>query len=554
MRNAISLSTLYSLLSTLTMANENDTLSIPTSLANAPNKDILDALFSDGNRLLTADGGAYDLPADTRNLLAYFSNGALVVSRTHRYDGRVLAFTELLRREGRTIRAPYYSDLGLISAIYKTSDARATGGVARRATTSDSQMQKDFVDIIAKAATQKVSDIHIEVADQTTIYFRLDGSMAPVLEYSAAWGESFVRAAFASSDISNSNYAQNEYQTAQKDGRTPLRGTTDLYLPSGILGVRMQFNPIAFGSQYVVMRLLYDNPSEGIKTEQEFGDYEQKLLMRLRAYATGLVVVAGPTSSGKTTTLVRNMTMMLRERNYEINLITVEDPAEQKIFGAHQMPVVNAMNEEQREDKFTEVLAAALRSDPDTLMVGEIRTLSAAQLTVRGALSGHNVWTTLHANSALAALTRLLDMGVEGFKLKDETMMRGLVSMRLFKKLCPFCRERLADHPEHPAYNRVLAMFGEIGLNQVYFRGAGCEQCQGKGTLGRVKAGEIIITDAEFLRRSLDGDTGGAVKYWIENMNGRTLKESAAELMLRGIIGIGELERWVGFIDQPGVY
>ncbi|MBR6838551.1 MAG: Flp pilus assembly complex ATPase component TadA, partial [Alphaproteobacteria bacterium] len=385
-------------------------------------------------------------------------------------------------------------------------------------------------------------------------YFRIDGSMQPILEYNSQWGESFVRAAFASSDISNSSYAQNEYQTALKDGRTPLRGTKDLYLPNGVLGIRMQFNPIAFGSQYVVMRLLYDNPSEGIKTEQEFGEYEQRLLMRLRAYPTGLVIVAGPTSSGKSTTLVRNMSMMLKERNYEINMITVENPVEQKIFGAHQMPVVNAMNEEQRDEKYTEALAAALRSDPDTLMVGEIRTLAAAQLTVRGALSGHNVWTTLHANSAMAALTRLLDMGIESFKLKDETLMRGLVSMRLFKKLCPHCREALSNHPEHSAYSRVMDAFGEIGLKQVFIKGPGCSECNGSGTIGRIKAGEIIITNSEFLRIALAGNTDMAVKYWLEEMDGRTLKESAAELMLRGIIGVDELERWVGLLDRPGEY
>jgi type II secretory ATPase GspE/PulE/Tfp pilus assembly ATPase PilB-like protein len=232
----------------------------------------------------------------------------------------------------------------------------------------------------------------------------------------------------------------------------------------------------------------------------------------------------------------------------------VEDPAEQRIFGAHQMPVVNAVNEEQREEKFTEVLASALRSDPDVMMVGEIRTLSAAQLTVKSALSGNSVWTTLHANSAMAALTRLLDMGVEAFKLKDETMMRGLVSMRLFRKVCPYCRERLADHPEHPAYKRVLEAFGELGLNQIFIRGAGCSHCGSKGLLGRVKAGEIIITDNEFLRLALAGDASGAMKYWVEKLDGRTLKESAAELMLNGVIGVDELERWVGLLDQPGVY
>lgn len=528
-------------------------LSVPTGLENANSKEILDYLFANDNRLLTAYTGEFALPKDTQGLIAYFSGGEIIISRTHRYDGRVLAFLDLLHQKNRVIKEPFYSDLGLISNIYKTNDERL-GGTTHSRIDYDNQMQKDFVDIIARAAAQKVSDIHIEVADQTTIYFRIDGSMQPVLEYNSQWGESFVRAAFASADISNSSYAQNEYQTAQKDGRTPLRGTKDLYLPAGILGIRMQFNPIAFGSQYVVMRLLYDNPSEGIKTEQEFNEYEQKLLLRLRSAPTGLVIVAGPTSSGKSTTLVRNMALMLKERRYEINLITVEDPAEQKIFGAHQMPVVNAINEEQREEKFTEALAAALRSDPDTLMVGEIRTLSAAQLTVKGALSGHSVWTTLHANSAMGALTRLLDMGVEAFKLKDETMMRGLVSMRLFKKLCPYCRERLSDHHDHNAYNRVKDAFGDIGLNQVYIRGSGCEHCNGSGTIGRIKAGEIILTNSEFLSLALSGDTEGALKYWLEKMNGRTLKEAAIELMLRGIIGVDELERWVGLLDRPWVY
>ena len=527
--------------------------SIPNGLEKANSKEILDYLFANGNRLLTAYADELALPKDTQNLVAYFSGGEIIISRTHKFDGRVLAFIDLLRQNNRTIKEPFYSDLGLISNIYKTNDERLGGGGHARMD-YDNQMQKDFVDIIARAAAQKVSDIHIEVADQTTIYFRIDGSMQPVLEYNSQWGESFVRAAFASADISNSSFAQNEYQTAQKDGRTPLRGTKDLYLPSGVLGIRMQFNPIAFGSQYLVMRLLYDNPTEGIKTEQEFNEYERKMLMRLRSAPTGLVIVAGPTSSGKSTTLVRNMALMLKERQYEINLITVEDPAEQKVFGAHQMPVVNAINEEQRDAKFTEALAAALRSDPDTLMVGEIRTLSAAQLTVKGALSGHNVWTTLHANSAMGALTRLLDMGIEAFKLKDETMIRGLISMRLFKKLCPYCRERLIEKHEHPAYNRVKDAFGDLGLKQVFVRGVGCEYCNGSGTFGRVKAGEIIMTNSEFLNLALSGETDAALKYWLEKLNGRTLKESAMELMLRGVIGVDELERWVGMLDRPWVY
>ena len=237
--------------------------SVPDGMDGAETKEIVDYLFSNGNRLLTATGARMELSKDVQSLIAYFSGGEIIISRTHKYDGRVLAFLDLLRERNMPMRVPFYSDLGLVSAIYKTYEEHLGGSVRSSRTEYDNQMQKDFVDIIAKAAAQKVSDVHIEVADQTTIYFRIDGSMQPVLEYNSAWGESFVRAAFASADISNSNYAQNEYQSAQKDGRTPLRGTKDLYLPNGVTSIRMQFNPIAFGTRYVVMRLLYDNPSEG---------------------------------------------------------------------------------------------------------------------------------------------------------------------------------------------------------------------------------------------------------------------------------------------------
>ena len=189
--------------------------SIPNGLENANSKEILDYLFANNNRLLTAYAAELALPKDAQGLIAYFSGGEIVISRTHRYDGRVLAFLDLLNQKNRVVKKPFYSDLGLISNIYKTNDERL-GGTIRSRVDYDNQMQKDFVDIIARAAAQKVSDIHIEVADQTTIYFRIDGSMQPVLEYNSQWGESFVRAAFASADISNSSYAQNEYQTAQK--------------------------------------------------------------------------------------------------------------------------------------------------------------------------------------------------------------------------------------------------------------------------------------------------------------------------------------------------
>ena len=130
--------------------NLANTPSIPAGLENAPIKDVVDYLFSNGNRLLTATGAPFELNKDTQSLIAYFSGGEIIVSRTHRYDGRVLAFMDLLRKRGRQVRAPFYSDLGLLSTIYKTYEGRI--GDARGSVDYDNQMQNYFVDIFDKDA------------------------------------------------------------------------------------------------------------------------------------------------------------------------------------------------------------------------------------------------------------------------------------------------------------------------------------------------------------------------------------------------------------------
>ena len=518
-------------------------------------KDVVDELFSGDNALESASAGKYPVGADTRNLLALFSDGTFLVSNTHRFDGRVLSFQSLVRKKGGKINRPEYVPMGVLSGAY----ARAENGTfqASGEEVDSSQMQKDFVDIVYRAAEQKVSDIHVVVAEQTTVMFRVSGSMQTILEYDKSWGEAFVRAVFASADISDSNYAQNEFQVGQKMGNTPLRGERELYLPENVLAIRLQFNPIAFATRYLVMRLLYANSSaanDDNLQELGFSDYEESRLLKMRAYPTGLCIIAGPTGSGKSTTLQRNMIKMLKEKSYELNLITVEDPPEYPIPGARQLPVTNAATEEEKEAAFTLALGAALRSDPDAMMVGEVRTLSAAGLVFKAALSGHNVWTTLHANSAPAVINRLLDMGVEAFKLRDAELVRGLVSQRLFKKLCPKCREAIKDHPEHPAYARLETALGKYGVDQSFIKGKGCAHCGKKGVVGRIGCYEIIMPDTEFLDRLLSGRKTEAIHYWTNQLSGRTLKEDAIDKMLRGMISVDEVERWCGLLDMEAIY
>lgn len=532
---------------------------IEDSSDEAGNKvNILQALFANGNKVLTAEDGDLSINSETRRMLVLFSDGTYLIDEAHRFDGQVLNFTSIAKRRKLVIHTPKYVSSQEISAIYAYAN-RGSGEIKMTAQESvDYQMQIDFLSVINRAAAKKVSDVHVIVADSTLILFRVNGMMERELEYSQEWGESFVRAAFASADISDANYAQNEFQGAQKLGSTPLRGTDGkLTLPHNVLAIRLQFNPVAFGSQYLVMRLLYadDNPNgNGDLKSLGLGERELNLFYRLRATAVGLNIVAGPTGSGKSTTLQRNMIKMIQEHNGEINVITVEDPPEYPIPGARQMPVTNANTEEQKNEEFTKALSAALRSDPDVMMVGEIRSLSTASLVFKGALSGHSVWATLHANSAPAIITRLRDMGVQPYMLCDPEIMKGLISQRLFRKICPYCRISIKERMSDPSFGRLKTALGDYGIENTYVRGPGCKYCNHKGVIGRMSVPEIIVPDAHFLQLMVNGDTKNAIDYWVSELDGRPLREAAIERMLKGYIDLDEVERWCGLLDQRPIY
>ena len=519
---------------------------------------LFDQLFANNNKLLTVNGSEFAISNETRRLLALFSDGTYLVSKDNRFDGAVYNFEANVKRRKIPIKAPRYVTLNEIAAIYAYAERGAGTVDVSAEEAEDMQMQIDFINIIQRASQKKVSDVHVVVGSSSTVLFRENGIMVKQNEYGGEWGEAFVRSVFASADISDSNYSQNEFQGAQKLGSTPLRGSKGkLMLPHNVLAIRLQFNPIAFGSQYLVMRLLYadDNP-EGSSDLRSLGlgKYEEDLFYKMRSMAVGLNVVAGPTGSGKSTTLQRNLIKLLQEKNYQINLLTVEDPPEYPIPGARQMPVTNANTEEEKNEQFTKALSAALRSDPDVILVGETRSLSTAELTFKGALSGHGVWTTLHANSAPAIVTRLRDMGIQPYLLNDPELVKGLVSQRLFRKLCPNCRQSIKTKEGTPEFERLRNALGDYGIENVYVSGPGCKACGYKGFKGRMAVDEIILPDSRFLRLMIDKETAKAIDYWVSELNGRPLKDAAIERMIKGQIDMDEVERWCGLIDQRPVY
>lgn len=187
-------------------------------------------------------------------------------------------------------------------------------------------------------------------------------------------------------------------------------------------------------------------------------------------------------------------------------------------------------------------------------MVGETRALATAELTFKGALSGHGVWTTLHANSAPAIITRLRDMGIQPYMLADPELVKGLISQRLFRKLCPHCRVSVKERLNDPAVKRLKIALGDFGIENTYVRGPGCKFCDNKGIKGRMSVPEIILPDAVFLELMIAGETRKAIDYWTSDLNGRPLKDAAIERMLKGYIDLDEVERWCGLLDQRPAY
>ena len=271
--------------------------------------------------------------------------------------------------------------------------------------------------------------------------------------------------------------------------------------------------------------------------------------------ALGLILCAGPTGAGKTTTISSLMKEYLTmEGGFAY---TIEDPTEMPLDGVYHSVAGGLGLCKQTlppNGNWGEGLKSALRSKPRFIMVGEIRALAAAELTFKGALSGHGVWSTLHANSAPAIITRFRDMGVQPYMLADPELMKGLISQRLFRKLCPHCRVSVKEKLNMPQVQRLKVALGDFGIENTYMRGPGCKFCDGRGIKGRMSVPEIILPDAMFLELMINGETRKAIDYWTSDLNGRPLKDAAIERMLKGYIDLDEVERWCGLLDQRPVY
>ena len=216
------------------------------------------------------------------------------------------------------------------------------------------------------------------------------------------------------------------------------------------------------------------------------------------------------------------------------------------------MPVTNAAYGQEREEAFSKAIAAALRSNPDRIMIGEVRDSASAQLAFEAAMTGHQVWTTLHSNDAMTIPFRMRDLKVENYKLGDPTLLTGLVSQRLARLLCPVCCLPIEeDEISFGLMARLEA--AQIEIERIRKRNPeGCESCgKGNGYKGRSAIAEIIIPDTDFMEYVMQNKKADAEHYWLSQLGGRNMVENMIDRVRFGEVDPIDAERVVGPLIPP---
>lgn len=507
-------------------------------------KEVQDVLNFQG-AVLTAPGGSLEGTKEQREVAAILENGTLVAHKDDRLNPYVTALVHAAEQNNFRVRKRVYTELSVIRRIYEQAERRNSKGQSLK---NKSERQRDFMQIVTEAADLGSSDVHIDLGRyEAEIRVRSDGVVRFNGQRPAAEMAEILEAAFNMADSSDQSYKPMEYQMA----RVP---ETKAPLPEGVQALRLQFNPRPGGGRYMVARLLYSTAFGGGGIGGlGYAPLHIRQHRKMWRRSFGVVVIAGPTGSGKSTTLAGSLSMVIDAKS-GMNVVTIEDPPEYIIPGAIQLPVTNAKTEEERNEKFREAITAVLRDDPDVVMIGEMRDGPSANLALTAAMTGHQVWTSLHANDGMSIIGRLADMGVDQTNLTDHTLVSGLIGQRLVRKLCPHCKiplkeARSAKRDKVDLPDDTVQTIDKV-IGQEYFDGIycarteGCEHCQ-FGYKGRTVAAETITPDPEFMKIIRTGDKIAAEDYWIKNLEGMTMLEHGAAKMVRGLVDPYDLEERV---------
>jgi len=381
--------------------------------------------------------------------------------------------------------------------------------------------------VFEDAARAQASDIHFEPqADHLSVRFRVDGALRNHARFDAEVASALV---LRLKLISNLDIAEK---------RMPQDGRFEVLVRNAPLDMRISIMPSYWGES-VVLRLL--DSSKALIGVDQMGMPAHTLSQVQRAIAqpTGMILVTGPTGSGKTTTLYALLAAL---RGEDSKLVTVEDPVEYRLAGITQVQV-----NEKIELSFSRVLRSVLRHDPDVVMVGEMRDTETAEIGVRAAMTGHLVLSTLHTNSAAVTATRLADMGVPAYMLA--TSLQLIVAQRLVRRLCPHCRVPAQPTPQEHAW--LLETVGEELADRVPARAPrGCPQCRGAGFSGRAAVFESLEITRGLADALAHGDTGAYLRAAEAQLRGRTLAHDAVRLVREGVTTLHEAMRVAALVAE----
>ena len=399
--------------------------------------------------------------------------------------------------------------------------------------TSFSDQQRHLRELVFEAVRQHVSDIHIQVRKHDTkIRMRQHGELRIYAEWSEKLGREIASVAFNK---------ETDHATSHFNPLVPQDASMPLKMNGRDIRLRLASVP-AHGGFDMVMRILTTG-DERPKSLEELG-YTLKqieIIKMAMKLPFGAIIVAGPTGAGKTTTLASCMEMVDASQK----LYSIEDPVEKVVEDATQVPV----NTEKEDRGFASMGRAALRMDPDVIILGEMRDEDTARVMVRASITGHLVLTTLHTNRATAIVTRLVDMGISPNLLSDSSVLRCLMCQRLIVKVCPECAIPLRSSTKHQPYiANWEAVLGNDILDRAKARGQGCARCNRTGVNGRMVVAEVIWVDEEGRQYIQKCDTLNWEKY-LKQHGWMDFRDRAIDLIQLGLCDPIDAEKVVGPIN-----
>ncbi len=371
-----------------------------------------------------------------------------------------------------------------------------------------------------QAIKKGASDIHIEIHEKKgEVRFRVDGALKKHLDLEKSVANLVINRIKVISNLDIS------------EKRVPQDGRTQVGISGKTLDIRVSVLPTYYGER-VVMRILMQ--SESIPTLEELGFVKEttEAFYKLLNHSHGMILVTGPTGSGKSTTLHSFLQYIASP---DKNIITVEDPVEYNADHVNQIQVNDKVGL-----TFSAGLRSILRQDPDVVMVGEIRDQETAQIALQAALTGHLLLSTLHTNDATSSLTRLMDMGIEDYLLSSTLI--GVLAQRLVRKLCQHCKvPTLLPEP--------LLKELELDERSIYYKSVGCRKCDFSGYSGRQSVGELFIMSNEVKEMMKNGLNDHEIRTVMRKNGMQTISDKLKDMMKSGITSYEEALR-VGIMDK----